>query len=107
MNDVLRRSVGLALISVLLAGCTFAGGFGTPAPAGTPDPDATAVASTDGNDVHLSGDEEKEVISRGAPIDGEPSRSTIRRSFICCTVRSQWLQKSEPWNDQVPTDDTA
>jgi len=47
VNDVLRRGVGLALIFVLLAGCTFAGGFGTPAPDGTPDPGATAVTSTD------------------------------------------------------------
>lgn len=45
MNDVLRRSAGLALIVVLLAGCTFAGGFGTPDPNATTGPDATAVAT--------------------------------------------------------------
>ena len=46
MNDVLRRGVVLALLVTLLAGCTFAGGFGSPAPNGTNDPGATAVTPT-------------------------------------------------------------
>ena len=41
MNEILRRSVALAMLVVLVAGCTFAGGFGTPPPGGTPDPLAT------------------------------------------------------------------
>jgi LCP family protein required for cell wall assembly len=46
VNDVLRRGVGLALLVILVTGCTFAGGFATPPPDGTIDPLATAVIPT-------------------------------------------------------------
>lgn len=42
MNDLLRRGMALGLLIVLLAGCTFAGGFGSPAPGATLDPSATS-----------------------------------------------------------------
>ncbi|MFN8521345.1 MAG: LCP family protein [Chloroflexota bacterium] len=47
MNDVLRRGLALALLIVLVTGCTFAGGFGSPPPGGSVDPDATTAPRTD------------------------------------------------------------
>jgi LCP family protein required for cell wall assembly len=47
VNDLLRRSVALAVLIVLVAGCTFAGGFETPPPGGTTDPLATSVVATE------------------------------------------------------------
>jgi LCP family protein required for cell wall assembly len=47
VNDVLRRSLALALITVLVAGCTFAGGFGTPPPGSSTDPSSTQPVPTD------------------------------------------------------------
>ncbi len=41
MNEILRRGVALAMLVVLVTGCTFAGGFGTPPPGGSVDPLAT------------------------------------------------------------------
>jgi LCP family protein required for cell wall assembly len=47
VNEILRRSLALAMLVVLVAGCTFAGGFATPPPGGSIDPLTTPVA-TDG-----------------------------------------------------------
>jgi LCP family protein required for cell wall assembly len=47
VNDVLRRSLALALLIVLVTGCTFAGGFGTPPPGATTDPLATGGTPTE------------------------------------------------------------
>lgn len=47
MNDVVRRGVGLALLVILVTGCTFAGGFGTPPPDDTTGPQGTASVATD------------------------------------------------------------
>src|SRR6188472_3745870 len=47
VNEILRRSVALAMLVVLVAGCTFAGGFETPPPGGSQDPLATSAAATD------------------------------------------------------------
>ncbi|MEZ4597069.1 MAG: LCP family protein [Chloroflexota bacterium] len=47
MNDVLRRGMALALLIVLVTGCTFAGGFGSPPPGASLDPDATGAVPTD------------------------------------------------------------
>lgn len=47
MNDVIRRGMALALLIVLVTGCTFAGGFGSPAPDVTRDPGATDAPPTE------------------------------------------------------------
>jgi hypothetical protein len=41
VNEILRRGLALAMLVILVAGCTFAGGFGTPPPGGSVDPLAT------------------------------------------------------------------
>ena len=47
VNQIVCRSAALAMLVVLVAGCTFAGGFGTPPPGGSQDPLATSAAATD------------------------------------------------------------
>ncbi len=41
VNEILRKGLALAMLVVLVAGCTFAGGFETPPPGGSVDPLAT------------------------------------------------------------------
>jgi LCP family protein required for cell wall assembly len=47
VNDVMRRGVALAMLAILLTGCTFAGGFGTPGPGTSTDPNARTAVPTD------------------------------------------------------------
>ncbi len=51
VNDVLRRVLGLALLVVLIGGCTFAGGLGTPPPGDPTDPVATTLPTDDPTDA--------------------------------------------------------
>jgi len=63
VNEILRRSVALAMLVVLLAGCTFAGGFGTPPPGASTDPLATEAPIEPG-------------ATQATPTDAPPTEPT-------------------------------